>query len=252
MSATVAPTKVVVVEDNETLCAELVHFLSAAGFQALGLGDGLALSAHLARDEPDVLILDLNLPFEDGIQIARRVRQAFPDVRIAMLTGRARGSDRTEGYEAGADVYLTKPTRPAELLAVVRNLHQRRSSTQATALRWTLDRTRRCLQSTQGHSLKLTEGETLLLHALAVAGGGLDHDQLLDALGAANAPADARPGKARLEVLVSRLRSKLRSLGPDGLAIHARRGHGYQLGFELACRGAAPGVGQQPGAGLDA
>jgi len=249
MSATVAPTKVVVVEDNETLCAELVHFLSAAGFQALGLGDGLALSAHLARDEPDVLILDLNLPFEDGIQIARRVRQAFPDVRIAMLTGRARGSDRTEGYEAGADVYLTKPTRPAEMLAVVRNLHQRRTSTQATALRWTLDATRRCLHSSQGHSLRLTEGETVLLRALAVAGGGLDTDQLLDALG--SDATDPRPGKARLEVLISRLRSKLRCLGPDGLAIHARRGHGYQLGFALACQGVAQAPGKPPSRGQD-
>ncbi len=245
MSSTAAPIKVVVVEDNETLCAELVHFLGTAGFQAMGLGDGPALSAHLARDQPDVLILDLNLPFEDGIQIARRVRHAFPDVRIAMLTGRGRGSDRTEGYEAGADVYLTKPTRPAEMLAVVRNLHQRRTSAQAATLCWTLDASRRSLQSSQGHGLRLTEGETMLLHALAVAGGGLDHDQLLDALGAD--AADPRPAKARLEVLVSRLRSKLRGLGPDGLAIHARRGHGYQLGFELACKGPAPGT--PPGGG---
>ncbi|MDH4393604.1 MAG: response regulator transcription factor [Aquabacterium sp.] len=249
MSTTAAPTKVVVVEDNETLCAELVHFLTAAGIQALGLGDGLALTAHMAHDQPDVLILDLNLPFEDGIQIARRVRQAFPEVRIAMLTGRARGIDRTEGYEAGADVYLTKPTRPAELLAVVRNLHQRRSSAQAAVLRWTLDVTRRCLVSSQGHSLRLTEGETNLLQALALAGGGLDHEQLLGALGAD--AADARPGKARLEVLVSRLRSKLRGLGPDGLAIHALRGHGYQLGFALACSGPAAAVGGRGGVGLD-
>ena len=249
MSTTVAPTKVVIVEDNETLCAELVHFLNTAGIQALGLGDGLALNDHLARDQPDVLILDLNLPFEDGIQITRRVRQAFPDVRIAMLTGRGLGIDRTEGYEAGADVYLTKPTRPAELLAVVRNLHLRRSGTQVATPRWTLDGTRRCLVSSQGHSLPLTESETCLLHALAVAGGGLDHEPLLDALGAD--ATNPRHGKARLEVLVSRLRSKLRGLGPDGLTIHARRGHGYQLGFELACRGPAPGPRPAPADGLD-
>lgn len=249
MSTTAAPIKVVVVEDNETLCAELVHFLAAAGFQALGLGDGPALNAHLAREQPDVLILDLNLPFEDGIQIARRVRPAFPEVRIVMLTGRGRGIDRTEGYEAGADVYLTKPTRPAELLAVVRNLHQRRSGAQVDSLGWTLDSTRRRLFSSQGHNLSLTAGETSLLHALALAGGSLDHDPLLVALG--TDAAAHRQAKARLEVLVSRLRSKLRGLGPNGLAIHARRGHGYQLGFELACCGPAPVLGPSLGVELE-
>jgi DNA-binding response OmpR family regulator len=228
------PIKIAVVEDNEALRDELVDFLSAEGFAVQGLPDGLALNEYLQQDEPHVLILDLNLPFEDGISVCRRVRLAFPDIRIVMLTGRGRGADRTEGYEAGTDVYLTKPTRPTEMLAVIRNLHQRHRETPGTQAQWTLDGARFELVSSHGHLVRLTAGEASLLRALAIAGQVLDHQQLMVLLGYDGL--DEKVGRGRLEVLISRLRAKLRANEPAGLEIRALRGRGYQLTFALACR----------------
>ncbi len=114
---------VVVVEDNETLRDELVLYLSEEGFAVRGVGGGgQELNEAIEALPTDILILDLNLPGEDGISITRRIRRSLPTVGIIMLTARLRSTDRLEGYASGADVYLTKPTRPEELVAVVRNL----------------------------------------------------------------------------------------------------------------------------------
>ena len=228
------PIQVVIVEDHEALREELVGFLSAEGFAALGLPDSMALNEHLQQGQPDVLILDLNLPIEDGISICRRVRVAFPEVRIVMLTGRGRGADRTEGYEAGADVYLTKPTRPAELLAVIRNLCRRARRGTSEQAQWSLDGTRCELVSSHGHRVRLTISEASLLRALAIAGQVLDHEPLMALLGYDGL--DDKVGRGRLEVLISRLRTKLRADAPAGLDIRALRGRGYQLTFALACQ----------------
>jgi DNA-binding response OmpR family regulator len=233
MNTPAPPFKIVVVEDHDALRHELVGFLRAEGFAVQGLPDGPALSEHLQADQTDVLILDLNLPFEDGLDIARRVRVAFPDIRIVMLTGRGRGADRTEGYEAGADVYLTKPTRPAEMVAVIRNLLGRHRQAQDTQARWVLDAGSLALRSSHGHAIRLTASEATLLRALAIAGQAVDPETLLDLLGYDGL---AMPvGRGRLEVLISRLRAKLRAEAPAGLDIRALRGRGYQLTFALAC-----------------
>lgn len=234
MITTDPPIQIAIVEDHEALRDELVDFLAAEGFVVQGLPDGQALSEYLQQDQPHVLILDLNLPFEDGISICRRVRAAFPDIRIVMLTGRGRGADRTEGYEAGADVYLTKPTRPAEMLAVIRNLYQRYRKTVGAQAQWSLDNARFELVSSDGHLVRLTAAEASLLRALAIAGQVLDHEQLMVLLGYDGL--DEKVGRGRLEVLISRLRAKLRTDERTGLDIRALRGRGYQLTFPLACR----------------
>jgi DNA-binding response OmpR family regulator len=236
-----APIKIAVVEDHEALRDELVGFLGAEAFAVQGLPDGPALSDYLQHDQPHVLVLDLNLPFEDGISICRRVRGAFPEIRIVMLTGRGRGADRTEGYEAGADVYLTKPTRPAEMLAVIRNLYQRYRKSPDEQARWSLEGTRLALVSSHGRLIRLTAGEASLLWALAIAGQVLDHEPLMALLGYDGL--EDKVGRSRLEVLISRLRTKLRADESTGLDIRALRGRGYQLTFALACRRPAPRAG---------
>ena len=124
----IATVSVILVEDNVTLRRELVHYLSEEGFAVRGVGSGEELNLALKSGHADIAILDLNLGDEDGISITRRLRRALPGMGIVILTGRARSSDRLEGYASGADVYLTKPTQPAEIVAVVRNLFSRLKS----------------------------------------------------------------------------------------------------------------------------
>lgn len=228
-------TKVVFIEDNETMRDELVHYLRSEGFDVTGLGDGFELNEYLKNDQPHILILDLNLQFEDGINIARRLRTSYPEIRIVMLTGRVQGSHRLEGYEAGADVYLTKPTRPGEILAVLKNISRRYQSEVAAEVVWKLDVSRYLLTSTHGHSAGLTTSEVRLLRELAISSDCVPHGQLMALFG--DEMVDEKTIKARIEVLVSRLRAKLRALGSEPLDIRVLRGQGYQLTFALSISG---------------
>jgi DNA-binding response OmpR family regulator len=228
----------IVVEDNETLRDELVLFLSDEGFAVRGVGCGEELNLALEARPTDILILDLNLPDEDGISITRRIRRALPGMGIILLTARVRGADRQEGYATGADVYLTKPTRPAELVAVVRNLFAR-LGVGAAPPPWQLDMAGFILRSPSGARIELTGGEARLLKELAVNGQFLDHAALLARFG--DETQSEKVNKGRLEVLISRLRSKLGAHLGGGFDIRAVRGQGYQLGFVLVIQNLAAG-----------
>jgi DNA-binding response OmpR family regulator len=224
---------VIVVEDNVTLQVELVHFLNEEGFDVRGVGTGDELNKALQERPADILILDLNLPAEDGISITRRIRRSLPHVGIVILSARVRSTDRMEGYATGADVYLTKPTRPEELAAVVRNLFGRIGSTNAPQP-WELDMAGLSLRSPTGAEIRLTGSEALLLKALALNGRFLDHPALMARFGDENL--SEKINKARVEVLVSRLRAKLGHYLEAGADIKVLRGRGYQLGFHLAVK----------------
>ena len=221
---------VIVVEDNETLREELLLYLADEGFSVRGAASGEELNQAIEKQAADILILDLNLPEEDGISIAKRIRQSFPSVGIIMLTARVRSADRLEGYATGADVYLTKPTRPAELVAVVKNLFARLGRA-APPLQWRLDMVALMLQSPQGVQIELSSNEAQLLKAFALGGQYLTHASLLSTFG--NDEQSEKNNKARMEVLISRLRTKLGPHMDTGFDIKALRGQGYQLGFLL-------------------
>jgi DNA-binding response OmpR family regulator len=224
---------VIVVEDNVTLQNELVLFLFEEGFDVRGVGSGEELNKVLQERPADILILDLNLPAEDGISITRRVRRSLPHMGIIILSARVRSTDRLEGYSTGADVYLTKPTRPDELAAVVRNLFGRIASPVAP-VRWELDMTGLVLQSPKGDGIRLTGSEALLLKAMALNGQFMDHAALIAQFG--DESLAEKINKARIEVLISRLRTKLAPYADAGADIKALRGRGYQLGFLLAVK----------------
>jgi DNA-binding response OmpR family regulator len=224
---------VIVVEDNVTLLEELVLFLSEEGFDVRGVGTGEQLNLALQSRPADILILDLNLPAEDGISITRRIRRSLPAVGIIILSARVRSTDRLEGYATGADVYLTKPTRPEELAAVVRNLFGRLGSVVAPA-QWALDMSGLLLHSPKGAEIRLTGSEALLLKALALNGQFMDHSALLAQFG--DEDLSDKVNKARIEVLISRLRAKLGPYLEQGADIKALRGRGYQLGFSLVVK----------------
>jgi DNA-binding response OmpR family regulator len=232
----IAPKRgsIIVVEDNHSLSEEVCLVLEDAGWSVCGVADAEAFRALLPRQIPDMVVLDLNLPGEDGISLCKCLRLNYPQIGIVMLTARVMGRERTEGYVAGADVYLTKPTRPEELLAVVHNLSNRRSlvypGTPDTEY-WTLQLKGARLVSPQSDILSLTPSECIFLRELALSPDACSYRQLNDMLydelgGEANADKSHKP---RIEVLVSRLRTKLSQFGGQALEIKTVHGVGYQL-----------------------
>jgi two-component system OmpR family response regulator len=221
------PLRIIVVEDYPILREEIVLHLSQEGFSTVGVSCGEALNEELERHPADILVLDLNLPHEDGLSIANRIRRVMPEIGIVVLTARVRGTDKIQGYEAGADLYLTKPARPEELTAAIRNLARRLFA--APSRRepvWQLDVRRASLHAPGGEAIPLTANEALLLRRLAMAPQQfLEIHELLDCLGQ---PVDEN-GKAKLEVFLSRLRRKLEPQAADGPIVQAIRGRGYRL-----------------------
>ena len=230
---TSAKGSIVLVEDYVTLREELQEFLTAEGYTVRGVDCGSDLSRVLLQGHTDLIILDLNLPEEDGLEIARRIKSSMPTVGLIILTARVRSIDRLESYVAGADVYLTKPTRPEELLTVVNSLLKRLrpESFERSAQPWRLDVAGLCVVAPNGTQLKLTQTEVVLMAELADFGRCVDHHRLNSRIGNVNQSDEVN--KANLEVLVSRLRSKLRVIPLDGFHLKAVRNKGYQLGFQL-------------------
>src|SRR6266567_5226485 len=117
-------------DDDPSIRQMIADYLTDNDIQVTAVGSGKEIADVMARHAIDLLILDLKLPGEDGMQIARGLR-AESDVPIIMLTGRKDEADRVMGLELGADDYLTKPFSPRELLARIRAL-LRRSRAQET------------------------------------------------------------------------------------------------------------------------
>lgn len=214
--------QVVVVEDHDLLRQELVGFLSRPGINVRGADDGEVLDELLRECAADIVVVDLNLPGEDGLSVCRRLRAAFPDVGLVMLTARVMPSDRTSGYANGADVYLTKPTNVDELDAVVANLARRKFKQVLNY--WRLDTTRLRLSKSETEFVTLTHLEVRLMYELTLAA---EHKMSLDALQWRMNDFTGR--FVNLPVTVSRLRSKLDTVFKGIDAIKAVRGFGYQL-----------------------
>lgn len=216
---------IVVVEDNELLREEMVCFLTRPGWQAHGVDCAEALNAWLLSHTPGIAVLDVNLPYEDGYSIATRLRESHPGIGIIMLTARTRNADRSVGYQAGADVYLTKPTNTTELVAVIGNLGRRLSAQAPRQL--LLDRVRGLLIGPEGDSCRLTGSEQRLLELLALAPAReADSEYLLVGLGSDGGLAARRNN---LSVLVSRLRTKCQQLAGVESLVVSHRGQGYRL-----------------------
>ncbi len=119
--------KVLVVDDDPAVCGSLARALRLESYEAETVGTGSAALEVLALDPPDAMILDLQLPDIDGLEVCRRLRKAGDDTPVLMLTARDAVHDRVEGLDAGADDYLVKPFALTELLARLRALLRRRA-----------------------------------------------------------------------------------------------------------------------------
>ena len=124
--------RVLIVDDDPAMCETLVDLLESSGLFAASVEDGAAMSRAIAADAYDLLLIDLRLRREDGLTIARSVRETS-DVPIIILTARVEESDKLVGLELGADDYVTKPFSPKELVARVRAVFRRVDAAAAPA-----------------------------------------------------------------------------------------------------------------------
>lgn len=220
----------VLVEDNEALREELENYLTTEGFDVRGVDCGESLNQTLLTRPADILILDLNMAEEDGISICKRVRKSMPEVGILILTARVMSSDKLAGYESGADIYMTKPARPAELAAAIRNLYSRLMPKQAPA-KWVLDTKLLSIRNPNKASIAITLAEAKLLKLLAMNNEYVDLETIQTYL--QEESLDSAKFKLRLEVLISRLRTKI-DVQPERInPIKSVRGRGYQLCIDI-------------------
>ena len=235
MQSAVSLTPHVLALDDDPSIRQLVSdYLHENELRVTTVASGAELDAVMARETIDLVVLDVRLRGEDGMQIARRLREASL-IPILMLTGRAEEADRVMGLELGADDYLTKPFSPRELLARIRAL-LRRARAQATvadatagvrAYRfggWELNLGLRKLRSADGRSVELTNGEFSLLAAFTAAPQRiLSREQLLDLSRLHNAEVYDRS----IDVQILRLRRKIEADPAHPQFIKTERGAGY-------------------------
>lgn len=217
--------RVVVVEGNLAFQELIVEHISQSGFQVTGLISGEELSEHLTTNVIDVLVLDLQLPGEDGFSIAKRLRAAMPNLYIIILTAKISEINRVEGYKCGADIYLTKPTSPLELSSAIANIERRIVSLRQEKSVLTLDVQKMQLMSGYGETL-LSAAELAILKALAEAPNQrLEYLRLMKLI--EKNPTDKT--KTALAVQIHRLKKKLLLVGALNSAIKSIHNKGYQL-----------------------
>ena len=223
---------IVLVEDHGALRRATAHLLRQEGHRVTALSCAEELEDVTATSGADLFILDLNLPGESGLSLARRLRSAHPDLGIIMLTGRDQPEDMTAGFGQGADQYLIKPIEPRTLLAAIEALTRRIKPSAQTGHPLTVDRTTQILNG-PGNATRLTASEIDLLTALNRAPGQrLEHFQVAEFLG----QQEDNYNKASLEVRLTRLRKKLIEAGAQTDCLKAIRNEGYQLCVPLEIR----------------
>lgn len=164
------PLVLALVEDDRLLREEIEVHLKAHGFQVHAANSAAGLDDLNARIAFDLYLIDLNLPGENGLSLCRRVRLSRPDAGIVIMTARVALNDRIAGYQqGGADIYLTKPVAPDELVLVLLSLGRRLKQAH-TAKEWSLSlRDRTLLGPDQTQKLRLTSKEKAILLALVQA-----------------------------------------------------------------------------------
>jgi two-component system OmpR family response regulator len=227
-------THILVVDDDPQIRALLNEYLTEQGLRVSAASNGQELRRILADEAIDLVVLDLRLPGEDGMAIARSLRSEFT-VPIVMLTGVRDEADRVMGLELGADDYIVKPFSPRELLARIRTVlrRTRASNVEAEQTRevrayrfgdFELNLRTRRLRRADGANIALTNGEVNLLAALLASPGRiLTRDQLLEA----SRVHDNEVYDRAIDIQVLRLRRKIEADPTQPQYIVTQRGAGY-------------------------
>ena len=220
--------------DDDPLVRDLIaDYLKQNELRVTTVADGRRMQAVLAEEVVDLIVLDLKLRGEDGMALARRLRDES-EIPIIMLTGRNEEADRIMGLELGADDYLTKPFSPRELLARIRTVLRRRRSEvrqgRPEGIRayrfdgWELNLNTRRLTAKGGKPVPLSNGEfSLLVVLLGAPQRVLSRDQLIDLSRLHNDEVFNRS----IDVQIMRLRRKIEPDAADPRYIKTERGMGY-------------------------
>jgi DNA-binding response OmpR family regulator len=221
-----------VIEDNTALRQAMAHALTERGFEVFEAADASELQEVLRNHQPDVFVIDIELPGENGWSITERMKKAYPQSFIAMVTARGKIEDRVRGYELGADLYLVKPINLKELVAAIHAARRRLDMDHAHSASFLLFMHEMILSAAGRVSVvALTPSECQLLKALIEAPNGqLEYWELMELLGKKATDESRRI----LEVHMVNLRNKLRRLGAEGQVIRAARGIGYRLLVDAA------------------
>src|SRR5262247_1201898 len=233
------PPHVLAVDDDPTVRSLIVDYLGRNDVRVTAVADGRSMSEVLEQQIVDLVLLDLGLQSEDGMNLARRLREdsAIP---IIMLTARRDEADRVMGLELGADDYLTKPFSTRELLARIRSVLRRRHAEvrqgKPEGIRayrfdgWELNLNMRRLTARDGRHVPLSNGEfSLLVVMLGAPNRILSRDQLLDLSRLHNDEVFNRS----VDVQIMRLRRKIEADPAEPRYIRTERGAGYLFGVPV-------------------
>jgi two-component system phosphate regulon response regulator OmpR len=227
------PHRIWVVDDDPDLRQLLSTYLGEQGYEVRCMGDGAQLMARLEGQRPDLLVLDLMLPGDDGLSLLRRLRDGADDLPVLMLTARADAVDRIIGLEQGADDYLAKPFLPRELTARIEAVLRRRGTLpgglpQPDGARIAfadleVDLAARTLER-HGEALTITGGEFALLAAFVQhPHRPLSRERLIELARGPGSDTDSRS----MDVQVSRLRRLIEPEPARPRYVQTVWGYGY-------------------------
>ena len=228
-----AHSHILIVEDDPVASRALAAYLGKEGYKVSTAPDGQTTRDLFAKGDVDLILLDINLPDEDGFSLLREIRRES-QVGVIMVTGKGEDVDRIVALELGADDYVIKPFNMRELFARAKNLLRRtqaarRARPDETVKRfagWTLNLPRRSLTSPAGEDVRLTQFEFELLATLARNPGCvLSRDSLIDHVNGR----DRAPNDRTIDVLIGRLRRKLEVSPKQPRIIVTVQGVGYVL-----------------------
>jgi two-component system OmpR family response regulator len=232
-----APTRLLLVDDEPSLREPLAEYLTRQGFVVSQAEDAARARTALAEDTPDLVLLDIMMPGEDGLSLCRHLTESR-QIPVILLTARGEPMDRIVGLEIGADDYVAKPFEPRELVARIRSVLRRATRPASTPEEdalyefdgWTLDPLKRKLTDAQGNVVPISSAEFRLLVAfLSHPRQVLDRDRLLDMVQGREAHLFDRA----VDNQVSRLRRKMEEDSRDPKLIQTVWGGGYRLAADV-------------------
>ena len=237
MMTDTAPLSLLLVDDEPTLREPLAEYLSGQGFSVREADSAAAARSLLVAETPDLVLLDIMMPGEDGLSLCRHLVETR-GLPVILLTAKGEAMDRIIGLEIGADDYVTKPFEPRELVARIRSV-LRRADRQVDAPveganyrfeGWTLEPLKRRLTDPEGTLVPISTAEFRMLRAFCDHPRRvLDRDQLLDMVQGREAHLFDRA----VDNQISRLRRKIEADTKDPQFIQTVRGGGYRFAAEV-------------------
>ncbi|MBX7539496.1 response regulator [Qipengyuania sphaerica] len=236
-----APTTLLLVDDERSLREPLAEYLTGQGFAVREAESAAAARTVLGSDTPDLVLLDIMMPGEDGLSLCRHLVET-KKLPVILLTAKGEAMDRIIGLEIGADDYVTKPFEPRELVARIRSVLRRSEREPVLPAEdqlyhfegWTLDPLKRRLTDPDGTLVPISTAEFRMLRAFCDHPRRvLDRDQLLDMVQGREAQLFDRA----VDNQVSRLRRKIEADSRNPHFIQTVRGGGYRFGAEVTRAG---------------